>query len=135
MTVLLVDAANVVGARPDGWWRDRAGATERLLGRLALALPGLSAPDGGRVTDVVAVVEGQARDVRAPEGVRLVRAEGSGDDAVVVCAAELDGQGTPVVVVTADRGLRARLPAGTAVTGPGWLLERLDEAAEGSGTT
>jgi hypothetical protein len=135
MTVLLVDAANVVGARPDGWWRDRAGATERLLGRLAVAGPELVAPDGGRVTDVVAVVEGQARDVRAPEGVRLVRAEGSGDDAVVVCAAELDGQGTPVVVVTADRGLRARLPAGTAVTGPGWLLERLDEAAEGSGTT
>jgi hypothetical protein len=135
MTVLLVDAANVVGARPDGWWRDRAGATQRLLGRLALAAPDLTAPDGSRVTDVVAVVEGRARDVRGPEGVRLVRAQGSGDDAVVTCAAELAGQGTPVLVVTADRGLRTRLPAGTAVTGPGWLLERLDEAAEGSGTT
>jgi hypothetical protein len=135
MTVLLVDAANVVGARPDGWWRDRAGATERLLGRLAAAGPELTAPDGSRVTDVVAVVEGRARDVRGPEGVRLVRAEGSGDDAVVACAAELAGQGTPVLVVTADRGLRARLPTGTAVTGPGWLLERLDEAAKRSGTT
>jgi hypothetical protein len=135
MTVLLVDAANVVGARPDGWWRDRAGATERLLGRLAVARPELAAPDGSRITDVVAVVEGRARDVRGPEGVRIVRAEGSGDDAVVACAAELAGTGTPVVVVTADRGLRARLPAGTAVTGPGWLLERLDEAAERSGTT
>ena len=31
MTVLLVDVANTVGARPDGWWRDRAGATARLL--------------------------------------------------------------------------------------------------------
>ena len=135
MTVLLVDAANVVGARPDGWWRDRAGATERLLGRLALAGPDLTAPDGSRVTGVVAVVEGRARDVRGPASVRLVRAEGSGDDAVAACAAELAGQGTPVLVVTADRGLRARLPGGTAVTGPGWLLERLDEAAERSGTT
>ena len=135
MTTLLVDAANVVGSRPDGWWRDRAGATERLLRRLALA--GLTAPDGDRVTDVVAVVEGRARDVPAPEGVRVVRAEGSGDDALVACAAELAGAGTRVVVVTADRGLRARLPAGCAVVGPGWLLERLDASAggEGSGTT
>ena len=128
MTVLLVDAANVVGARPDGWWRDRAGATERLLGRLAVALPELTAPDGSRVTDVVAVVEGRARDVRGPEGVRLVRAEGSGDDAVVACAAELAGAGTPVLVVTADRGLRARLPAGTAVDG-----SRLAARAAGRG--
>jgi hypothetical protein len=25
MLHLVVDAANVVGSRPDGWWRDRAG--------------------------------------------------------------------------------------------------------------
>ena len=28
--VLIVDGANVVGSRPNGWWRDRAGAAERL---------------------------------------------------------------------------------------------------------
>ena len=132
MTVLLVDAANVVGSRPDGWWRDRSGATARLLRRLAAAE--LTAPDGGRVTEVVAVVEGQARDVPAPEGVRVVRAEGSGDDALVACAADLAARGTPPVVVTADRGLRARLTDGVVVTGPRWLLERLD-AAEGSSAT
>ena len=32
MSVLLVDAANVVGSRPTGWWRDRAGAMARLHG-------------------------------------------------------------------------------------------------------
>ena len=133
MTVLLVDAANVVGARPDGWWRDRAGATERLLGRLALALPGLSAPDGAPITEVVAVVEGRARAVHGPQEIRVVRAEGSGDDALVACALELGA--APFLVVTADRGLRARLPAGAAVTGPGWLLERLDAATGGSGAT
>jgi hypothetical protein len=129
MTVLIVDAANVVGSRPDGWWRDRAGATVRLLGRLA-SLPGatLSGPDGGPVTctEVVAVVEGKARDVPAPDGVRVVRAPGSGDDAVVECAEEFAGGGAPVLVVTADRGLRDRLPPGTSVTGAGWLLAQLD---------
>jgi len=130
VTVLLVDAANVVGSRPDGWWRDRAGAASRLLDRLA-GLPGrsLPGPEGTDVVcdEVVAVVEGQARDVPAPGGVRVERAAGSGDDALAAYAARLAEEGTPTVVVTADRGLRARLPAAAVVAGPGWLLERLDE--------
>jgi hypothetical protein len=136
MTVLLVDAANVVGSRPDGWWRDRPGAATRLLGRLA-ALPGrsLPGPDGGVVVcdEVVAVVEGKARDVAGPAGVRVVSAPGSGDDTIVDEAERLVADGADVLVVTADRGLRARLPAGVAVTGPGWLHARLDELTHGSG--
>ena len=128
MTVLLVDAANVVGARPDGWWRDRAGATERLLARLA-SLVGrtVTAPGGGEltVTEVVAVVEGQARAATAPREVTVVRAPGSGDDALAATAAELAAAPEPPLVVTADRGLRARLPAGVPVAGPGWLLGQL----------
>jgi hypothetical protein len=117
----------VVGARPDGWWRDRAGATSRLLGRLA-SLPGRPVPGASGVcTEVVAVVEGRARDVPAPDGVRVVRAAGSGDDAVVAEAERLAAAGEDVLVVTADRGLRARLPAGVAVTGPGTLLEALPD--------
>ncbi len=132
MTVLLVDAANVVGSRPDGWWRDRAGATTRLLRRLA-ALPGRQLP-GGTVAEVVAVVEGAARDVPAPDGVRLVRAGGSGDDALAATAADLAAAGRSVLVVTADRGLRSRLPEGTAVLGPGRLLDVLDRmTGNGSG--
>jgi hypothetical protein len=130
VTVLLVDVANTVGARPDGWWRDRAGATSRLLGRLAL-LPGCTpaGPDGTPlpVTALVAVVEGRARDVAAPAGLRLVRAAGSGDDALVQLAAELAAE--DLLVVTADRGLRARLPAGVRTAGPGWLLAVADQAA------
>jgi hypothetical protein len=130
MTVLVVDAANVVGSRPDGWWRDRAGAATRLLTRLApLRGRRLTGPDGGELTcrEVVAVVEGRARDVPAPDGVEVVRAGGSGDDALVDHVAGRAAAGDRLLVVTADRGLRARLPAGVAVTGPGWLLERLDE--------
>ncbi|WP_231486992.1 hypothetical protein [Candidatus Blastococcus massiliensis] len=59
----------------------------------------------------------------------MVRAAGSGDDAVAARAGELAAGGVPVLAVTADRGLRARLPPGVAVTGPGWLLARLDEIA------
>jgi hypothetical protein len=127
-TVLLVDAANVVGSRPDGWWRDRAGATLRLLERLA-RLPGqrMTGPDGRlfSCSEVVVVVEGRARDVPGPEAVRMVRAPGSGDDALTACAHELAARGTAVLVVTADRGLRARLPPDCVVAGPGWLLDRL----------
>jgi hypothetical protein len=131
VSVVLVDVANVVGSRPDGWWRDRAGATSRLLTRLA-ALAGrtLTGPDGApvAVTGVVAVVEGRARDVPDVAGVRLVRAPGSGDDALADTAGALTGDGDGLLVVTADRGLRARLPAAARVAGPGWLLAAADGA-------
>jgi hypothetical protein len=132
MTVVLVDVANTVGSRPDGWWRDRAGATTRLLDRLARLLGReLPGPDGTPVpvTAIVAVVEGKARDVEAPAGVRLVRAEASGDDAIAAVAAEQADSDDDLLVVTADRGLRDRLPATARVTGPGWLLAAADEAA------
>ena len=138
MTVLLVDVANTVGARPDGWWRDRAGATARLPDRLVL-LPGrtLPGPEGTRlaVTALVAVVEGRARDVAAPAGLRLVRAPGSGDDALAEVAAELAA--ADLLVVTADRELRTRLPATARTVGPGWLLAAADgvaaDRADGAG--
>src|SRR5262249_25657402 len=83
---LVVDAANVVGSRPDGWWRDRAGAAGRLLRAVSAAGPGvLPLPHGGFgwVAHPVVVLEGLA--ARAPDvpGVVVVRASASGDDAIV----------------------------------------------------
>jgi hypothetical protein len=128
-TVVLVDVANVVGSRPDGWWRDRAGATGRLLSRLA-TLPGTTTtgPDGAplHVTALVAVVEGQARAVAGPVGVQLVRAAGSGDDALAETAAALADRDGELLVVTADRGLRARLPRTARLAGPRWLLDAVE---------
>jgi hypothetical protein len=129
VTVLLVDVANTVGSRPDGWWRDRVGATTRFLARLArLSGRTLPGPDGAPVTltVLVAVVEGQARDVDAPEQVRMVRAAGSGDDALAAVAVELADD--DLLVVTADRGLRDRLPPAARVAGPGGLLAAADDA-------
>ena len=118
MPLVVVDAANVVGSVPDGWWRDRRAATERLLDRLELVLTeGL---EGGPQPpfDLVAVVEGAARTVAAREGVRVVPAAGSGDDAIVEVVREA-GAGRSRLVVTADRGLRDRVEAlGATVVGP-----------------
>jgi hypothetical protein len=117
MTVLLVDAANVVGARPDGWWRDRAGAAARLRDNLS-GIAGRGLADLPPPVEVVLVVEGRARDIPATEGVRVERAPGSGDDAIVALVAA-EGAGRRVVVVTADRELRSRVSAlGAEVRGP-----------------
>jgi len=115
---LVVDAANVVGSRPDGWWRDRAGAATRLAAQLVAALDA-HALDVDRVH---LVLEGAARAAVVPEhpGLAVVRAPADGDSAIVALAAQLDGD---VTVVTADRGLRARLTA--RAVGPGTLLDRL----------
>ncbi len=135
--VLVVDVANVMGSRPDGWWRDRAGAAARLLASVApLVGREVQGPDGDplAITRVVAVVEGAARDVEAPgAAVEVARAPADGDATIADVALGLsreppaeDGLPVVVVVVTADRGLRARLPPGVLAAGPRWLLHLLD---------
>ncbi|MEW2434891.1 NTP pyrophosphohydrolase [Streptomyces caniferus] len=125
-SLVVVDAANVVGSVPDGWWRDRHGAAERLRDALAAyagtGLPGLVAPP----VELVLVVEGAARGVESVDGVRVVPASGSGDDRIVQLVAEECGD-RDCLVVTADRELRERVQAlGARVTGPRavWGRER-----------
>lgn len=120
---LVVDGANVVGSRPDGWWRDRAGAAQRLIERLG-AIAGRRVELAGApvlAAHVEVVVEGQAVAVPDPaldSLVHVVRAAGSGDDAIVERARSL----ADVLVVTSDRGLRERVARSTAVsTLHGWL--------------
>ncbi|SEE97578.1 NUDIX domain-containing protein [Ruania alba] len=123
---LVVDAANVVGSRPDGWWKDRAGATRRLLARLEKAvLDGvpsavLGLPGDLWWPDIVLVTEGAARAAGAGERVRVVAAPGEGDDEIVAQVRALRETGAePVVVATADRELIARVSAlGAGHTGP-----------------
>ncbi|MET9155879.1 NTP pyrophosphohydrolase [Streptomyces griseoflavus] len=111
--LVIVDAANVVGSVPDGWWRDRRGAAERLRDRLAA--DGL--PDRPGPVELVLVVEGAARGVEPVPGVRVESAPGSGDDHMVELVAGAGDR--PVLVVTADRELRRRvISLGAEVTGP-----------------
>ena len=132
----MVDVANVMGARADGWWRDRAGAALRLCRSVAeLAARGVPAarmPDGLPAPAAwVLVLEGQARAAAAsladvPPEVRVVTAPGSGDDAIVAEVASSGAAATSCLVVTADRELRRRCAAlGAGVAGPGWLIELL----------
>lgn len=117
-TTVVVDAANCVGSVPDGWWRDRAGATKRL--RDGISPEALRRALHLEVTpQVVMVVEGQARGVQATEVVGVVEARGSGDDTIVDVTEQSTTGGADVVVVTADRGLRSRVEFfGARTVGP-----------------
>lgn len=126
---LVVDAANVVGSVPDGWWKDRAGATSRLISRVSgIGVPAESVGLGGTTwfPTVAMVVEGQARAVESSETtVAIVRADAAGDDAIVAEAERRVAAGERVVAVTSDRELVGRLERAdvAAVRSAGWLLD------------
>jgi hypothetical protein len=119
--MLLVDAANVIGSRPTGWWRDRAEAARTFVAQVR------SAAAAGRIpTPVFVVLEGKARE-GVPTGtadkVTVLHAPGSGDDTLVSTASS---EAEEVTLVTADRELRRRAESlGASVVGPGWLLNLL----------
>nr|WP_269205237.1 NUDIX hydrolase [Motilibacter aurantiacus] len=137
---LVVDAANVVGSRPDGWWRDRRAAAARLRSQLVgLAVPGPALPPvlglpalDSWAPETLLVVEGAARglaDEPPRPGLTVVAAPASGDDEVARAA--VPAPGDAVLVVTSDRELRRRCAdLGASVVGAGWLRELLDARAD-----
>ena len=144
---IVIDAANVVGSRPDGWWRDRPGAARRLrdsLTPLAAGLPAADLPAAVAapvdadvlIPRLLLIVEGAAKVIATdpPTGADpapiVLAADGSGDDAIMAAAAEV-GTGRRVLAVTADRGLIARLATvGVPRVGPGWLLDRIGDPVQ-----
>jgi len=120
---LLIDGNNVMGAAADGWWRDRAGATRRLIDRVRCY---------ARVTGrpVTIVFDNALPDL--PEGehdgitVRYATRRGrdAADDRIVEL---LDGDTGAVEIVTSDRALASRSLGGDrVVTGAGTFLGLLD---------
>lgn len=115
----VVDGNNVMGSRPDGWWRDRTGS----LARLARLMAAWSAT----TDDVVLLVVDHRPDPAISDSagpdldVRFADRPGrnAADDVIVDLVEAGD------TVVTADRGLRARLPAGVDVVGPRTFLAQL----------
>ena len=127
-TRLVVDGMNVVGSRPDGWWRDRAGAIRRLVERLQ------SHPWPAGIHPV-AVFDGSPVDVAiGPVEVRFAGGgRGAADDVIAAIVAG-DARPEELTVVTSDRGLADRVRRGGAVVlSAGGLLTQLDGAAGGGG--
>jgi predicted RNA-binding protein with PIN domain len=133
MSQLVVDGMNVIGSRPDGWWKDREGAVRKLHTRLT-RLAAATEAKGGVVS---LVLDGRALE-DLPEGdhdgVAVIYAHRRGRDAaddriieLVATFADPTPEGDDVTVVTSDRDLAARArKKGAKVIGAGELLRRLD---------
>ncbi len=119
-TVLVVDGANTVGSRPDGWWKDRAGAARKLHEALMVADTSYDV--------IVLVLEGAAKGgvvAGRDAHVRTVHAPGNGDDTIVAQARAAAERGDDVAVVTADRLLKTRVAGYASIQSPTWLLDQL----------
>jgi hypothetical protein len=121
--MLLIDAANVIGSRPTGWWKDRPGAANEFVDRVR------SATLAGRLSDpIVVVLEGAARsgvEEGVADGVTVLHAPVDGDEMLARLAADAGGR---LVLVSSDRALRRRVEGlGGEVVGPQWLLARLEK--------
>lgn len=123
----IVDAYNVLGARPDGWWRNRMLA----LARLCDAIATWSRGDD----EVVVMVDGWPK-AEVPEGrwqnvdVRYAHRRGpdGADRAIVDLLVDLDDLAA-VTVVTSDADLRAQVRAlGAGVEGARTFRDRLGSA-------
>jgi predicted RNA-binding protein with PIN domain len=121
----VVDAMNVVGSRPDGWWKDRRGALQRLVEQLEAWA---SATD----EHVTAVLEQPPSPPLASSAVEVVwapsPAPNSADAEIVRCLPEWLAGSDEVTVVTSDRDLADRARSlGATVEGAATFRRRLDD--------
>ena len=119
-----IDAANVIGSRPDGWWRDRPAAARRLVAAVRAWAERES-------QEAVVVLDAGPRDLVGLDGrVEVVAAprpgRDAGDDELV---RRLTHAADPAEarVVTSDARLAARARAlGAEVVGAGAFRRSLD---------
>ena len=107
---VIVDGNNLMGSRPDGWWRDRAGASVRTTEQVRAH----ARADPERAWTVV--FDGHASP-RGPESCATLEVRHAGsarpdaaDDQIVALARERT-RTRAVEVVTSDRRLRERVEA------------------------
>ena len=129
---IFVDGNNVMGSRPDGWWRDRAGAARRIVAEIALL-----ARNRKGVWTIVFDGPGPRGTEPSPEHLTVIHAghggRDSADDRIVELVGALPDRAM-ALVYTSDTALRARLHAmGAQVVGARALLK--DIAAVPTSTT
>lgn len=126
---VIVDGNNVMGARPDGWWRNRTEAAQRLVAEIAPLVLG-----SGRAWTVVFDGPAPPGMVSPPECLVVVHAGHSRRDGADDCIVELLGtlpDPAAALVYTSDSALRARVRAlGARVTGARALLEEIASASD-----
>ncbi len=127
-----VDAMNVIGSRPDGWWRDRHAAMQRLVEQLER----LVADRGDRVT---VFFEGKPSPPIGSDTVEIAHAPevkpNAADDEIVRRLA-VEGRPEEITVATSDRRLAGRARAvGARVEGASEFRRRLDLQARARGQT
>jgi YacP-like NYN domain len=117
----LIDASNVIGSRPDGWWRDRAGAARRLIEEIR---------EWAGDDPVTVVLDAGPDDLLGEaRGVEVVRAPRSGRNAAddeIVRLLEAADDPADAIVATSDAELAGRVRAlGARVEGAGAFRRRL----------
>jgi predicted RNA-binding protein with PIN domain len=120
---LLVDGMNVIGSRPDRWWRNR----ERAMRRLVTSLGAFATETGVQVT---VVLDSRPFDLDEDlQGVMVRFAPGGRDaaDDEIVRIVEQDPEPQTFQVVTSDRELAQRVEAlGARVSRAGSFRAELD---------
>ena len=123
----IVDAMNVIGTRPDGWWKDLDGA----MGRLATELEGFATAERA---DVTVVFDKEPLDLPPVEHITVATASKRGRNAgdhEIVALVSGDEDPASIQVVTSDRELRDRVTSlGATVVSSGTFRRRLDEISQ-----
>jgi predicted RNA-binding protein with PIN domain len=123
----LIDGMNVIGARADGWWKDRDAAMAGLVGELELWAD-------AQGEDVTVVFERPPRPPIVSELIEVAHAPRPGADAgddEIVRRLKLADDPEEVMVVTSDKRLAGRAKAiGASVQSTGGFLRRVEETAK-----
>jgi predicted RNA-binding protein with PIN domain len=101
----IVDAMNVIGSRPDGWWKDRRHAMVRLVERLDR----WAAAEGHRVTVVLEKPMSPPIDSVVVEIAQAPKAAADSADDEIVRLVRNARRPQNITVVTSDRRLADRL--------------------------
>ena len=120
----LIDGMNVIGTRPDAWWKDRRGAMVRLV----YLLENWAAADGEDVTVVFEQPPSPPIRSSVIEVAHAPRPRRDSADDEIVRRLRADGEPGTVRVVTSDRWLADRVHAAGASVHPAESFRTLLEA-------
>jgi predicted RNA-binding protein with PIN domain len=101
----IVDGMNVIGCRPDGWWKDRGGAMVTLVDRLDR----WASAQGDTVTVVFERPPSTALTSTVIEIAHAPKAAANSADDEIVRLVQADTRPDAIRVVTSDRALTNRV--------------------------